>query len=594
MTSTPTTVYIRISDVFPHIKNDFETFRGLLKELSLTDTLFWCARLNMALSTSMDITLKARQEFGLKRFLTSDEMRAVNDFVRKRGGPNKVIIFFRGQILELLRWVLLFCHDLPDDGITFEKQEVRLKFAQAAFIASDIWAKRVFEGRFSVEEDIDRRRQKALGPIRKSTEATGTANNLAKSLGRGSILFEDYFPKFYKHFEDEFHSKTNLSVNEYFICFAAIITSFMDPQKVSGLFNINELKENAKYGNQLAKYIDLESQTVNDLKNALWKLNSENINSFEEAPFYDYRPLRDRPILSSSDGRAIIIDPILFSEKASIGPLFHLLGKQVTESQANTIFGAFGDAFESYACDILKRMYPHTPGFAQRLSCKVEGYDEERKGIEIDAYLHYPKELVLFEMKSAFIPERAILSDSHEDLIEQLRERYSVTNESSSGQKIKGVGQLARIIKSIAAKTWLGKNDEFNNVKRIYPILVVHDSLLTSPVYGNFFASEFKNNLEPDNEQGNGDLIKENVKVTPVIVLSIEDLEDLETSIEHFALRELLSSYSHSCPDRVTSLHDFMGISKEFHLYHNRNTAAKAQEIIEKCMKAVFNIEYSD
>ena len=214
--------------------------------------------------------------------------------------------------------------------------------------------------------------------------------------------------------------------------------------------------------------------------------------------------------------------------------------------------------------------------------------------IEIDAYLNYPMELVLFEMKSAFIPEKAILSDSHEDLIEQLRERYSVTKKTSSGQKTKGVGQLARIIKSIAAKTWLGKDDEFNNVERIYPILVVHDSLLTSPVYGNFFASEFKNYLEPDNEQRNGNLIKGNVKVTPVIILSIEDLEDLETSIEHFALRELLSSYSHSCPDRVTSLHDFMDNSKEFPLYHNRNTAAKGQEIIEKCMKVVFNMEFSD
>ncbi len=204
----------------------------------------------MELSTSMDTTLKARQEIGLKQFLTSVEMRAVNDFVRSRGGPDKVIIFFRGQVLELLRWVLLFCRDMPDDGITFKKQEVRLKFAQAAFIASDIWANRVFEGWFSAEEDIDKSRQKALGPIRKSTEATCIANNLAKSLGRGWTLFKDYFPKFYKRFEDDFYSKTNLSVSEYFICFAAIITSFMNPKKVSGIFNINELKENANYGNQ--------------------------------------------------------------------------------------------------------------------------------------------------------------------------------------------------------------------------------------------------------------------------------------------------------------------------------------------------------
>lgn len=592
MISNPTGIYIRISDVFPHINNDFQTFRGILKELSLTDTLFWCARLNMVISTSMDIAPKARQ---VKQFLTSAEMKAVNNFVRRHGGPNKVIIFFRGQILELLRWVLLFCHDLPDDGITFEKQEVRLKFSQAAFIASDIWAKRVFEGRFSVEDDIDKTRQKALGAIRKSTEATDTTNYLDKFLGRGWTLFKDYFPKFYPCFEDEFLTKTELSVEEYFICFTSIITSFMNPQKASGIFNINELKENVNYSNQLAKYIKLESQTAEELKNALWKLNSENINSFEEAPFYDYRTLRDRPILSTSDGRSIIIDPILFSEKASVGPLFYLLDKQVAKSQAEIIFSSFGYAFESYACDILKRMFPHTSGhLAKRLSCKVEGYDEEGNKIEIDAYLNDAIELVLFEMKSGFIPEKTILSNNHEDFLEQLRKRYSATKAMLSERKIKGVGQLARIIKSIATRKWLGKDDEFNNVKRIYPILVVHDSLLTSPVYGNFFASEFKNNLEPDNEQRNGNLIKGNVEVTPVIVLSIEDLEDLETSIEHFSLRELLSSYSYSCPDRVTSLRNFVAISKDFTLYHNRNTAAKGLEILDKCAKAVFNAEYSD
>lgn len=595
MISNPVAVYLRISDVFPRMNSDHRTFRGILKELSLTDTLFWCARLNMVLSTSMDVQPKARQEFGLKQFLTPNEISVINDFVKKHGGPQKVIIFFRGQILELLRWVLLFCRDFTDDGTTFDKQEVRLKFAQALLISSDIWANRILEDRFFVDDNIDRSRQRALGAIRKSIEATVTANNLAKSLGRGWTLFRDYFTRNYTSFESEFFSKTGLSVDEYFICFAAIITSFMDPKRGSGIFNVNELKENTNYGDKFAKYIQLESQNADDLKNALWKPNSNDINSFEKAPFYDYRPLRDKPILSTRDGRAIIIDPIFYSEKASVGPLFHLLDKQETNGQVNTIFGAFGDAFENYSCDILKRMFHHSSGsLAKRLSCNVKGEDQKGDEIEIDAYLNDAVELVLFEMKAVFIPEKTILSDKHDNFLQQLRQKYSVTEESSSDRKTKGVGQLARIIKSIAAKKWLGENDEFSSVKRIYPILVIHDSLLTSPVYGQFFASEFKNYLEPDAEQRNGNLRKGDLEITPVIVLSLEDLEDLETSIEHFAFRELLSSYSSACPDRLTSLRDFIAFSNKFTLYHNRNIAAKGQEILEKCGEVVFNMKFSD
>ena len=161
MTSNQIAIYIRISDVFPNMNNDFQTFKSLLEDLSLTDTFFWCARLNMVLSTWMNVDPKARQEFGLRQFLTTDEIRVVNDFVSKHGGPQKVIIFSRGQILELLRWILLYCKDFHDDGITFEKQEIRLKFVQAALIATDIWAQRVFEGRFPTDEDIDEGRQKA-------------------------------------------------------------------------------------------------------------------------------------------------------------------------------------------------------------------------------------------------------------------------------------------------------------------------------------------------------------------------------------------------------------------------------------------------
>ena len=177
-------VYVPVSAVFPDLRGDFQTFKSLLHGLSRTDTLFWCARLNLVISDPSDVHHIARQQFGLNQFLTTEEINRVNDFVRETGDAERVKVFFRGQLLELVRWVVLYCHDHPEDGTTFEDPEIQRKFAQAALIASDIWARRVFGDRFSLSGGVDVGRKRALGAIRKSIEATSSAPRRSASAQR--------------------------------------------------------------------------------------------------------------------------------------------------------------------------------------------------------------------------------------------------------------------------------------------------------------------------------------------------------------------------------------------------------------------------
>ena len=181
-------VYVPISVVFPHINSEIKTFRSILAGLSRTDTLFWCARLNLVLSTKFDVDSIERQKFGLNQFFSRSEIRAISDFIVSNGGIERVKVFFRGQLLELFRWVALYCIDHPGDGDTYEDPDVRRKFGQAALIASDIWNKRVFEDKFSLEGGIELARKRALGPIRQSMEATKSSQELAQTLGRGWTL----------------------------------------------------------------------------------------------------------------------------------------------------------------------------------------------------------------------------------------------------------------------------------------------------------------------------------------------------------------------------------------------------------------------
>ena len=65
----------------------------------------------------------------------------MNSFVKDHGGIDKVTVFFRGQLLEVIRWACLFCQDQPDDGRTFENPEIRRIFAQVLLMAGDLWVK---------------------------------------------------------------------------------------------------------------------------------------------------------------------------------------------------------------------------------------------------------------------------------------------------------------------------------------------------------------------------------------------------------------------------------------------------------------------
>lgn len=577
MSVTQLGLLIPPTEIFPDSDSDFDTFIGVLNGLSRTDTLFWCARLNLVVSDA-EVDHVTRQRFGLKQFLGPQEQIRVDEFARRNGGAQKVIVFFRGQLLELIRWVVLYCQDHPDDGMTFEDPEVRHRFAQAALIAGDIWQRRVYRHRFSLDGGIDVARRRSLGDIRKGIEGTLETPDLAKSLGRGWTLFTKYLPQYYQAFDNEFLSSTGLSIEDYFICLGTMMTSFMNPKLNAGRFNANTIGESTPFADALQRYINLESQTADELRLALW--GEEKPNRELDVKDYDYRPLRQKPILRSIDGRAIILDPVFFSEKASIGPLF-LLPQQARERA----FAGFGKAFEAYSGDMLDRMFPDISQAAdKRLLRNVVGKAVDGPEFEIDACLNDVIEIVVFEMKSGLIPEGAILAEDYEIFLHQLRLKYALSEE----RKGVGTGQLAKVINILAANKRLGCHD-LSNAHTVYPVLLVYDELLAAPVYGTFLASEFRDLLSPDDELPSGELLKADLRVTPLIVLTVDDLENLETSIEHFGFRDVLSSYSHLCPDRSASFHNFLASSAfKGKIYANKSIAAAGLDILEKVKMKVF------
>jgi len=139
----------------------------------------------------------------------------------------------------------------------------------------------------------------------------------------------------------------------------------------------------------------------------------------------------------------------------------------------------------------LRRIYPDGSGLlARRLLTNVEGHDAASAGFEVDAVLTNVTDIVVFEMKAAWLREDSLLDASGEEFVQQLRRKYGVLSADGAGcERPKGAAQLARIIGAIARREWIGPSGELARAAKIYPVLVVHDERLGIPGSGKFLSS---------------------------------------------------------------------------------------------------------
>jgi len=538
-------VFVPLEALFPDLEASEATIAALLGTLSRDAVLLACARLNTVVSGTGHPDHKPRQERAIGLICNHEDLRRINAFAAARPGGGLPTVFFRGQILEFMRWAARCCPTIPDDGTALNDPAERTRLLQAALIASTLWGKRVFADRLSGTLPVDEARQRALGAFRRGLEESVITPHVGTTLGRGWALFSEHFPHRYPAFAKEFLEATGLSVEQYFTCVTGLTTYLPFDRPDGPVFNARTVASTTAYRDLFPAYLARESQTPEALAAALW-------DGFAER---GYRDLRERPILVLADGRAVILDPTFFSEKISIGPLFHLLAR-TSGGKANEIFGTFGLAFEDYANGILRRMYPDRAGLASRLRCPVAGRDRDGRDFEMDAVLNDMLQVVVFEEKAAWLKDEVVLGDI--DLwMEQIRSRYGIAAAPANGKKErpKGVAQLAQLVRRILDGNCGAAQPDFAAAKVIHPVLLVHDARLNAPAYGTFLDGEFRALLGS---------VPPGRRVMPLTVMTIADLENLESSVDQFSMRQLLEDYAAAHPDALVSLHNFMALDPRY------------------------------
>lgn len=533
-----------------------DSVRNILATLDLQETLIFCARLNAIISGIGTASMEERIRKALTFLDLPKQERRIRKAIEPVGGYGTFRVFFRGQLLELMRLALKYC---PRDPLPscYSFGYNRKQFLKAALIASTKWGERISRPEHDVRTLCPENIGEHIGYLRKIVEDTNPAPDIASSMGRGWLLFSEFLPRHYPSFKTEFLKTTEMTFEQYFICTCGLMTYVNLGNEMEGRTqNINTVGAATRYRDVFPHYMAVDTQTPEELA----KASAGTQADFERAMW-------QKPVIRFANDATIIADPVVFSAKLSIGPLFVPLRGHPERSKA--LFAAFGDAFEEYSNGILRRMFSNAHFNLEKMKGKKVDF-------EVDALIAEGTSAFVFETKAKFLKEELISGNAYAGFVEHLREKYV-----SRGN---AVWQLEKIVTAMSTGTWTTIPAEFGAMTRIFPIVLTHDVRMDSSGTGMFLDQEMKR-LNPG--------IRQDPRVQPLIVLTIRDLEMLEESIASgsLSLTELLSGYLAELTnvDELCSFHNYIAHSHySSQMRPSATVRDKAIEILSCAQEVLF------
>jgi len=533
-----------------HNKKEEDPVEGLkacLKTLCRSETLRYCIHLNLFVSdVNHPLGTLAQQQTLLRMFFDKPDLVRLNNISTLKLDPDRVF-FHRMQLLELIRYATLYCPDSNCHKTPIQNKTSKMKFIQAALFASEIAQNKLGTSQELEIKNGSNKREMLLRSIRLTGQTAMQYIDPARAFGRGKILFSDYLPREFPEFQQQFESHTQIKLDEYFSCVFIVLVHYFNINITHDSYIRHLIEPESLYAqiphmaNAFAHYLELSSQNISELQAALWK-------DGESAEQYSLKPIREKPILHLNGNTAIVIDPILHLETATISPLF-LLSRYLADKKIN-LLGHFGDAFEKYVQDILLKMYEDNGLLLLGNKLMVHG-DQI-----CDACVIEDETLILFEMKAAWVRDDKVADPDHTKYLSELRDKY--------GKRGNAAFQLARAVNFLIDGIWRLEDHDIRKTKRIYPVLVAYDTLLNLPGYFWFFGSEFRAVFEPDAMLNTSKtvMIKHGWEIAPITIITIDVLEDLEASVKNFKLSDLLRDYFAYCDANFRDIDDDLSLSE--------------------------------
>ncbi len=481
------------------------------------------------------------------------------------------MVFARPGLLELIRWASL-CSSSASESVHY-RSHIQKAFVDSILMSADFFFERYqrylsgVSGEVTLEgKELERMRRKVQPVMRFLVEYSPPVRDPLLALGRARLLLQEEFFHNNKSYESEFKRKhDDLTVDEYMTCSAALLLIALEqtrqPQSLADRsfeMNINNTFSNAPVMQEpFGKYLRLKAQNREQLSSAMTNLKVSSISDF-----LDLKPMRERPIFCQ-DERAVIMDLNLFMDSITVGPLFSLL--TADRRYNNGVFSRFGEACHRYVHNLVETCDKSLPATHQAKAvvsearCKRLIPPKEERSLA-DIAIIGDSDAAIIETKACVFNEKALKSDSAA-FWEEIYRLYGVSYENGE-EKRKGFVQLADVTKLLAKSEAepLGDASGIAHVTDIYPVLMLHDELMHQPNLAHLLALDFVRQFEIQDLPTTGAFGFGRYSVHSLILITLNELEDLQARVLQGPINSYLREYSEWSPERGESLTEFFRI----------------------------------
>lgn len=548
--------WMPLSVILPKEKAEvsFEQFKAIVSQIDDDLGIKIACMLNTIVSNPLGPSHAERQAKALS-FCSprSDIAEKISTYLRTDKSP---FFLSRRHLMELMKWLAAFG---AENELGKEKPIDMTEYIVAATTAAELRAAEhdALLSKSILNEDAESRLKRALPALREMSLWGLTGKNSLHALGRAKILLEEgVFSN--EAYRKEFQKQTQLELEQFFVCITAVacVGIPIDYNSLSIQFTRENLYSNCpSYKDAFETFLSQFTCKTEDLKRDVLKKNIAN-----PSDFYDYKHLRERPIFESKDGFMAIADLDFFQQCVALGPLFRILGLG-----AANVFSTFGQHFENYVQRLVvdlnggvpEKQRGHVSGNPE-LQNKTTGVKREVSDVTVT----FDDSIVLMESKAVWLKDQILTETNPGKFWEHIREKYGVSiDKANNKDERKGVAQLADSIKALAHKdTTLSDSKVFTPaIKRVFPVLVVHDHLLSTTGFANILATDFARLLEQKDFSTTGYFDYNGLQIANLFVATINEIESLAGTGSELSIQQHLETMNSKDPSRVwISVQDYV------------------------------------
>ena len=255
----------------------------------------------------------------------------------------------------------------------------------------------------------------------------------------------------------------------------------------------------------------------------------------------DYLDLRSRPLRKIADGKYMVIYDMFLIKKLYNGLIFYLsrMGERIPSIRKNFLSQVRQDFSEGeLVYDTFRYIYQKSPS-----TVLIPGQEFRDKGFtnsEPDFYVRDLKDILLIESKDFYMKGKIKLSYEFLDIEAAL----TVDKDGNPDRLGKAALQLITNIERIITKTLTGDTEYDLSEITIYPVIVVHDAIYSSPGLNHWFhfkMIDLLEELKSDPLYARFDFNQ----IKPLTLMEIDTLIFFEESFHQkkIHLAQLLSEY---------------------------------------------------